>query len=196
MLTGIGLIFTRGAARAAAAQTELQREVAREARLPKIWADIRPHPEHRALMTLFLGNSGPTVAHNVSVKITPRVTPGKQPLRCEEGQDEAEAGIAALPPGRVIEWYLGVGHELLSAPGQADEFLLEIHGFADDGGELSDSFKVRFHEFQYSGISPGNLEQIAKSLENLVKGTTGLSSGPTIRNILAQIADQREPDSE
>jgi hypothetical protein len=72
----VSLAFARKAADSAVGQTKLQRQIAHEARLPMLWADIRPHPEARAVMCLFLGNSGPTTAHDVRAVIEPRILPG------------------------------------------------------------------------------------------------------------------------
>lgn len=72
----VSLRFARAAADSAVAQTDLQRQIAHETRMPMLWADIRPHPEARSVMCLFVGNAGPTTAHDVRAVIEPRILPG------------------------------------------------------------------------------------------------------------------------
>lgn len=118
------------------------------------------------MLTLFLGNSGPTAAHNVRLRIDPAIAPGAQPLHCTEVQQAAAAGFATLPPGRVMEWYLGVGHEILSAPNQPDEVTLTINGTAGDGTLLRDEFVVRLQDFALTSASPGGMESFAQEFKH------------------------------
>ena len=166
MVALVALPFTRRAANAARDQTLLQRDIAREARLPLLWADIRPHPEQRSVIALFVGNNGLTTAHDVRVEIEPRVVPGASPMRCVEAQDAAAEGIASLPPGRVIEWYLGLGYDLLSAPGQPEILRVRVSGSASDGTPLRDEFDVRLSDIRTSSAAGYNLEQILQTLKH------------------------------
>lgn len=164
----VSLRFARAAADSAVAQTELQRQIAHEARLPMLWADIRPHPEARAVMCLFVGNSGPTTAHDVKLVIEPRVLPGEMAFACDVAQDAAAAGIAALPPGRTLEWSLGVGHDLLSVPGQPEQFTITVTGHSSDGSVLSDRFTIRFEDIRHTRAADGSLESIAQQMKHLL----------------------------
>ena len=164
----ISLRITKTASDAAVAQTELQRQIAREARLPMLWADIRPHPEHRSVMCLFVGNNGPTTAHDVRVVISPRVRPGPIAFACDEAQDAAAAGIAALPPGRTLEWSMGLAHELLKVPDQPEAFTITVTGTASDGTALSDAFRSRFSDIRHTRASSDNIEDIAQQAKHLL----------------------------
>lgn len=166
MAAFLSIRFTRRAADAAQSQTELQAQVAANAQLPALWADIRPHPDHRQIICLFLGNSGPTVARNVHLTVDPPVVPGAQALSCAEAQQVAAAGIAALPPGRVMVWWLGVGHELLDAPGQPEDVTLSLEGIAGDGTVLTDEFTVRLSDFRLTSASAGNLEELVQEFKH------------------------------
>lgn len=171
----ISLKFARSAADAAIAQTELQRQIAHEARLPMLWADIRPHPEARAVICLFLGNSGPTTAHDVRAVIEPRVVPGASAFACDVAQDAAANGIAALPPGRTLEWSLGIGHDLLNVEGQPEQFTITVTGRAIDGTELSDTFVSRFEDIRHTRASDGGVETIAQQMKHLLTEARALS---------------------
>ena len=172
----VSLRFARAAADSAVAQTILQRQIAREARLPMLWADIRPHPEARSMMCLFIGNAGPTTAHDVRAVIEPRVLPGEVKFACDVAQDAAAAGIAAVPPGRTLEWSLGVGHDLLNVPGQPEQFTITVTGRASDGTALSDSFTIRFEDIRHTRASDGSLESIAQQLKHLLTEARSLNS--------------------
>jgi len=179
----ISLRFTKTAAESAVAQTELQLAIAREARLPMLWADIRPHPEHRSVMCLFVGNNGPTTAHDVKVVIEPRVLPGPSGFACDVAQDAAAAGIAALPPGRTLDWSLGIGHQLLNVPDQPDEFTITISGSAADGTALAEAFRSRFSDIRHTRASNGNLEDIAQQMKHLL--TEARAMGRSVQRLAA-----------
>lgn len=164
----VSLRFTRAAAEAARDQTELQRDIAREARLPQVWADVRPHPQSPSILCLFVGNSGPTAARDVRVAVVPAILPGRQPFRCTEAQEAAANGIAALPPGRVYEWILGVGHELLNAPGQVSEHEIRVEARAPGDTELTDSFTVRLDDLRLTRLGgTGTLKDVTRSIDKL-----------------------------
>lgn len=180
----VSLRFTKTAADSAVAQTELQRAIAHEARLPMLWADIRPHPEARSVIGLFVGNSGPTTAHDVQVVIEPRIIPGQVRFSCDVAQDTAAAGIAALPPGRTLEWTLGVGTELVKAPDQPEEFTIAISGRASDGTALADTFKSRFSDIRHTRASGGNLEEIAQQMKHLL--TEARAMGRAVQQVASR----------
>lgn len=161
------LPFTRRAANAAQAQTQLQAQIAAESRRPLLWADIREHPEHKHVVCLFVGNNGPTTARDVHVTVEPPIRAGAQPLQCAEGQTAAAAGIAALPPGRVLEWWLGMSHELMAVPDQPKAFTLSITGMAADGTQLSDRLPVPFDDLRFASGSPGNMETFVQEFKHL-----------------------------
>ncbi len=53
-------------------QTAIQRQIRIDAAQPYVWADVRSDDESGVLLNLVVGNSGPTVATNVRIKIDPR----------------------------------------------------------------------------------------------------------------------------
>lgn len=173
LFAAVALPFTRRAANSARDQTTLQqqaleeqRRVVAEQRRPMLWADIREHPEHRSVICLFIGNNGPSTARDVRVFIDPPVVPGAQPLSGLEGLQQARAGISAVPPGRVLTWYLGIGHELLHAAGQPEAFHVELSGKANDGTELSEEFTVRLQDLAFTSAAPGNFEDLVQEFKH------------------------------
>jgi hypothetical protein len=186
----VSLAFARKAADSAVAQTDLQRQIAHEARLPMLWADIRPHPEARAVMCLFLGNSGPTTAHDVRAVIEPRILSGAIAFACDVAQDTAANGVSALPPGRTLEWSIGVGHDLLNVEGQPKQFTITVTGRASDGTALSDSFTSRFEDIRHTRASDGSLERIAQQMQHL------LAEARNLNRAVGRLADAADPEDD
>ncbi len=100
------LKFNRMTLKAAREQTELQRQIAREAAQPMIWADVRPDKLSETVIELIVGNSGPTVARNVHVSIDPPLPESQDNEFTGVAQRQLQNGIAALPPGREMRWFL------------------------------------------------------------------------------------------
>ena len=186
----VSLRFARAAADSAVAQTDLQRQIAHEARMPMLWADIRPHPEARSVMCLFVGNAGPTTAHDVRAVIEPRILPGDVKFACDVAQDAAAAGIAAVPPGRTLEWSLGLGHDLLNVTGQPEEFTVTVTGRASDGTTLCDSFVTRFEDIRHTRAADGSLERIAQQMKHL------LTEARNLNRSVGQLAAAAEDDED
>lgn len=122
LVAGVALYFTGMAARATRAQaesaieqtrlqreqTELQREIQREAAQPFVWADVRPDMKRGTLFLLVVGNSGPTLAHNIRVEIAPDLP--HDPRLSGHSLNAVRRlrdGIRSLTPGRTVEWTLG-----------------------------------------------------------------------------------------
>ncbi|GGC17910.1 hypothetical protein [Cellulomonas carbonis] len=164
----VSLRFTRQAAAAASAQTELQRQVAQEARLPLLWADVRPDEHRLPMMLLVVGNSGPTVARDVRVVIEPRLRAPAKAFNCDRAQDDAAAGITALPPGRVLSWTIGLGPELLEAQQGIDTFTMTLTGTAADGTPLADSFAFRLEDLRYTDATAGPAQATVDQLKHVV----------------------------
>jgi hypothetical protein len=59
------------AARAAEEQTKVQQQLRIDAAQPYVWVDVRPDDATATLLNLVIGNSGPTVAVNVRVRVDP-----------------------------------------------------------------------------------------------------------------------------
>ena len=104
------------AARAAEEQTKIQQQLRIESAQPYVWVDIRADEAVGTLLNLVIGNSGPTLARNVRVHVTPPLpTIDQLRDRVEAAQARLADGISSLPPGRVITWPLGQGFNLLAA---------------------------------------------------------------------------------
>jgi hypothetical protein len=110
-------LATRAAVRAAKAaeeQTDIQRQLRIDAAQPYVWVDVRPDDSVGTLLTLVVGNSGPTVATNIKIRIEPPLPSIRQlEPRASEAQARLEGGLVSLAPGRTMVWPLGQGFNLL-----------------------------------------------------------------------------------
>lgn len=115
------LYFTRRQVQAADEQTSLQRELQRDATQPYVWADIRLHKQHASVFMLILKNEGPTVATDVTMTFDPPLPAGWRGYGGNVGPSTATgstpgtAHFSALPPGRVMQWNLGVPWDILKS---------------------------------------------------------------------------------
>ncbi|CAM4192854.1 hypothetical protein [Nocardiopsis rhodophaea] len=112
----VALFYTRRVANAAKAQTEIQRELRKDAAQPYVWVDVRPDEAQGTLLNLVLGNSGPTFAPNVRATIEPEL-PYEESSCGADGLRRLGDSIATLGPGHKLIWSIGRGFELLKSEG-------------------------------------------------------------------------------
>ncbi len=87
----------------------------KDAAQPYVWADIRPHAQHASFMMLILKNEGPTVATDVSLKINPGL-PSEWARNEDHEKFASMRCFDSLPPGRMMQWNLGLPQDLLPSP--------------------------------------------------------------------------------
>lgn len=150
-------------------QTELQREIREAAEQPYIWADVDVQQPNGWMLELIVGNSGPTVATNVRVRIDP-------PFKPTTGHDDLKAvylrlaeGISSLAPGRRLFWTLGPSPELVGGDGPfAHTVSIDCDGpfgpvpttqYVINLSDLTDSVAKRH----------GSLREISKSIDDGTK---------------------------
>ena len=103
--TAAGVVYTH-------LQLSLSRRVRREQLEPFIVVDIAPQSPASPMLNLIITNSGPTVARDVAIRVSP-------PLRTSLGP-EYEVRLAAavarkiptLPPGRSIAFFVDTGFNI------------------------------------------------------------------------------------
>lgn len=176
----VALLYTRRAANAAKAQTELQeravkaaiaqtdlqREVAQDAVQPYVWVDVLPDEAQGTLLHLVLGNSGPTFAHNARVTIEPPL-PQSLPSGAVDGQRRLREGIKALGPGRRLAWALGVGYEVV------EEDVPKLHTITIDvegpfGPLPQRVYEINLTDLRETHDAPeGNLHFVRKAIEKV-----------------------------
>ncbi|NGO13134.1 hypothetical protein G5C60_37450 [Streptomyces sp. HC44] len=89
------------ARRAGAEQLELAKRVQREQNEPYVVVDIGPHETGSRLIVLSIHNSGPTMARDVRVQVTPELVSTHANLT-DRVQRAVSRTIPFLPPGRKL----------------------------------------------------------------------------------------------
>lgn len=162
---------TRAAERAASAaeeQTRIQQQLRLDAAMPYIWADVRPDNESGVILQLVLGNSGPTVATDVRVRIEPPFPNIPQLAEAVAVQQRLAEGFRSLPPGRTMRWWLGQGFNLLQPEGtQVHKLTITATGpFGQRVPELSYELDLS----EYRGLDPnpsGSLRVLTEAVKKL-----------------------------
>ncbi|MFI1741495.1 hypothetical protein [Streptomyces sioyaensis] len=166
----VSAFYTRRAANAAASQTELQREIVREAAAPYVWVDVRADEAQGAAFNLILGNSGPTFAHNVRAKIEPPLpNAGVPSSKAVVAQRRLRDGIKSLGPGHKLVWFIGIGHQIVKddAP-QLHTITVEADG--PHGPLAPMTYESDLADFRETRDAPeGNLHFVRKAIEKIEK---------------------------
>ena len=161
---------SRAALRAAWAseeQTKIQRQLRIDAAQPYVWVDVRPDDVTGRLLNLVIGNSGPTNATNVRIKVEPPL-PAIDPLkeRAEAAQAQLAEGISSLPPGRILSWPLGQGFNLLGgSDSKAHTFTVNADGPFGPMPPLT--YTIDLDNLRGTLDRPSPLHQLTKAMEDL-----------------------------
>lgn len=164
----VALVYARRSANAAREQTEIQRQLRRDAAQPYVWADLRPSEEHGQLILLVVGNSGPTLATDVQVSITPGLRT-QDSDRCNLIHQALGDGISTLAPGRTITWNLGVPWAVI-AKGEPNVYRIRIRGNGPFGPLPEMAYSVDLETLRYSlAVPPGTLNGVAVAIAKASK---------------------------
>ncbi len=165
----------------------------RDAADPRVWLDIRPNDEHAGLLMLYIGNNGPSVATNVRVTFDPPLA-FSEPVRAnkvEEVTTLLAAGLTSLPPGRRLQWSLGVAHEAVAALSNSG-YMIEINAEGPTGALAPVRFPINVSDIRYNlAAPPGTLNGISVSME---KATTKIVNA--IREAARDRVDTEDEDDE
>jgi hypothetical protein len=168
----VALYFTAMAAKAARDQTKIQQKLREDAAQPYVWADVRTEDEHGVVLMLVVGNSGPTVATDVKVRIEPPLPTIDQLKETRAAQARLAEGFRSLPPGRTLAWWLGQGWNIVAKEGpQMHRITISANGPFGPIPELS--YDVDLAEFRDQEMTPrGSLNGLTKAVNELAKKIT------------------------
>lgn len=174
------------AARSAVAAEESQRlgvrqleatvAATRAATQPYVWADIRMRIDG-SLLVLHLGNTGPTVATNVRVTFEPPLVEWVDPTDdyrevAADTQRKLETGLPSLPPGRELEWTLGMAWRVVPKDGTAPSIRIAVTADGPHGQVPPLEYVVDLEAIKHSsgrayglGLVERGLAKIADSIE-------------------------------
>jgi hypothetical protein len=163
---------TQEASRAASAaeeQTKIQRQLRIDAAQPYVWVDIRADDAQGTRLNLVIGNSGPTVAEKVRVKVDP-VLPASDQYRggVKIAQAILTEGIESLPPGRTLVWALGMAFDLMNDDKVPESYKFTVTANGPFGAVPALTYVVDMGNWRESQDQPaGSLFQLTKVVEKL-----------------------------
>jgi hypothetical protein len=171
----VALFFTWRQVKVADEQTEMQRQVGRDAVQPYVWADIRLHEQHGQFLMLVLKNEGPTVAKTVTLSFDPPLPQEWRQGRSVGPVTPTRPGLAefkALPPGRVMQWHLGVHTDIFYTQSSTTptRFTVTIEATGPSGPVDTLSYVIDVGEYLSAAITvPGTPLSIAKEIKDGTK---------------------------
>jgi hypothetical protein len=170
--TRAGQAAARAAERAATAseqQTAIQRELRIDAAQPYVWVDLRPDSQTGQLLTLVVGNSGPTVATDVSVTFDPPLELAAKGTGWAAGEERLRSGIASLPPGRTIAWSGGVAWEAIPE-GRPNSYTASVRATGPFGEVPEVRYAIHLNDIREShGSPPGTLHGVTEAVNRLAR---------------------------
>ena len=118
-----------------------------------------------------VGNSGPTVAKKVRVKFDPPLPAGSGAGdRAKAAQAVLTDGIESLPPGRVMQWYLGGAPELLSNKKLPQAYKITVTARGPFGTLRALTYIVNVANWGQTPVRPsGSLFQLTKAVKDVEK---------------------------
>lgn len=156
-------------ASAAEEQTGIQRQIRIGSAQPYVWADLRQDEQSGVMLNLVVGNSGPTVATNVRVKIDPPLPTIEQLKESAAAQQRLAEGISSIPPGRTLRWALGPGFTLLQADGP-QQHNITITADGPFGPVPPLTYVVDLADWRGQlARPPGNIHPLTAAIEALTK---------------------------
>jgi hypothetical protein len=181
-------------ANTARVQAELQREAYEASMSPNVWFDIWVDQQQAAMMVLRLGNNGAAAARDVKVAIEPPLVANNQGgSAVQDVMHTLSNGITYLPPGRVMEWSLGVSWAVLKDD-PVRQRRVAITGRSPYGPFTVPEAIVRLDDFiNARAVPPGTLHGVTKALDKLTKAVNGKRSVNTVRD--HALADSFEAES-
>lgn len=168
--TLVSAVFVWFQVREMQVQTQLQREIAEAASQPYVWADIRISPDNGWTLHFVLGNSGPTVARNVCVRVDPPLpSDGRATEFIERLRPKLERGLSSLSPGQELAWPLGGSPELVNRDASlAHAVLITYDG--PHGAVTPTEFVIDLDDVRESAARHlGTMHDIRKAVDRLAK---------------------------
>lgn len=151
-------------------QTDLQREVARSSAQPYVWADVRLQSTNGWMLEMVVGNSGPTVATNVRIQVSPPFPLLEREAEYVEAMhDRLARGLSSLAPGRTLHWTLGPSVDLVNRDGSlAHSIQIDCDG--PFGPVERSDYVIDMADFRESvARHDGTMRDIAKEVHELGK---------------------------
>lgn len=188
LLNIAAVLISKSQVTAAKSQTEVQRQIHRDSSQPYVWADIRLNPDDGATLDWVVGNSGPTVATDVTFRVDPPF--GEIHPLTSTAIERMANGIASLPPGRTNWWSLEATYDLVKSTSPQPR-TITIDATGPFGPLPTLEYIIDMTDFREANVRPdGSLHLLAEAVDRRpsVKDVTALTGA------LRRLAEQRADD--
>lgn len=168
----------------AQAQLEASVEAQRASALPYVWADLRLR-EDGGMLTLQIGNSGPTVARNVTVTFDPPISewcPDEERDEIRPLEGLCRDGLGSLAPGRIFMWNLGAVHRYFPNGGAdpVPDVTVRINSDDSVGNRIPElTYVIQLKDLKWQaargqgfGLIEGPLKDISSTLKEWKRSVT------------------------
>lgn len=162
---------------AAREQTQLQRQLAEEVLQPYVWADIQPDTQQGRMLQIVVGNSGPTMAHNVRVTVDASLPAALENAEAiERVMSKLARGLRSLAPGRVIRWSLGRSADLMASE-ESRVLTLRVEGDGPHGSLPAFEAQIDINEWREARDAPdGSLHHVRGAVQDLTKAVSKVNT--------------------
>jgi hypothetical protein len=145
-------------------QTRLQHQMRVDSVQPYIFADFRADKTQRALITVHLQNSGPTVGTNVRLTWKPEL-PTKHAIGGDGVAGLPPCVLPSMPPGRVMTWMLGKADELLNDDTVPRQYVVTVEADGPFGPAEPLTYTLSLDDMMHVlAIPGGSLHRIERAI--------------------------------
>lgn len=139
---------------------------------PYVWADLRARDD-ADMLTLHIGNSGPTVARSIKVAFDPPLSAWAPEAERDDMaalEELCRGGLGSLAPGRTFMWNLGVLHEFFPREGKDPVPAVEVTVSATDsaGRPIPDlHYVIQMEDLKHQAARAQGLALVEKPLKEI-----------------------------
>jgi hypothetical protein len=185
LVAGLAAIYARRQAAAARDQFALSQQIRREATEPYVIVDIAPQAGGTGLLLFSIENSGPTMARDVQLSVTPPLLGGQKAAWDEMLARVVARPIPFMPPGRRIEWAFAMGDTIFGNDSLPRQYTVTVNVMGPSGPVEPLTYLIDLDSINESQIDHTSVET---SLLKIVKHTDSLQRTAAKLNTWADYA--------
>jgi hypothetical protein len=149
-------------ARSARDQLELTEQVRRDQAQPYVYVDIRPDEHVPMKIMVVIQNTGMTVARNIRVKLDPPLQSQAKP----DFETVLNGGtISALAPGRKMQWFFDVGHQIFSSATASRQYAVAIDAEGPFGPLEQLTYNIDLDDLRQSDAASHPLHKLSDEVK-------------------------------
>ena len=133
---------------------------------------MRADDQSGQMLTLIIGNSGPTIATAVVVTFDPPLRDTAFESAAHHGEERLNAGLASLPPGRFLSWSMGTTRRIFTDPVVPMSYAVTIDARGPFGPIEPLVYTIDLNDIRNNprdSVTPGTLYGITEAVTALGK---------------------------